>query len=336
MAIPRLAGRLTAADVGLVINTADPYSVAVGRHYIQARGLQPGQVLRLALPTRPVLTRDEFEALAAAIKRHFGPATQALALAWVAPYAVDCNSLTGALAMGYDPELCRNSCSPSRVSRYFNAATFRPHAALGWRPSMLLAAPSVESARAMIDRGVASDGTLATRDRAPVSAMLLLTDDAARRVRRALYPEPGLRAPLGVDVRVVPAGDLPAAKRVFMVSTGSVQVPAIPVPDWVPGGLGDHLTSFGGDLLGSHGQGTALEWIVSGATASHGSVSEPCNHLQKFPHPQVLLGHYVQGATALEAYWKSVAWPQQSLFIGEPMAAPFSPPLVPTLLGAPR
>ena len=71
-------------------------------------------------------------------------------------------------------------------------------------------------------------------------------------------------------------------------------------------------------------QMSVLEWIESGATASYGSVSEPCNHLQKFPHPQLLLLHYMQGSTALEAYWKSVAWPQQGVFVGEPLAAPFA------------
>jgi uncharacterized protein (TIGR03790 family) len=94
----------------------------------------------------------------------------------------------------------------------------------------------------------------------------------------------------------------------------------------VPGALADHLTSAGGALQGTHGQSTVLEWIASGATASHGTVSEPCNHLQKFPHPQLLLLHYLQGATAIEAYWKSVLWPQQSLFVGEPLAAPFARP----------
>ena len=337
MPIPRLAGRLTAADIGLVINTADAYSVAVGRHYIAARKLRPAQVLRLQLPIKTALTPEEFEVLAQKIQRHFGPATQALALAWTVPYAVDCNAITGALALGFDPELCRNSCAASRVSRYFNAPTLRPMADLGWRPAMLLAAASESAAKAMINRGVASDGSLAQRGRPPVAAMLLNTDDAARAVRRVLYPPAGLVGAVGLDVQVVPAVELAKAKRVVMVSTGSVFPPLQPAPDWVPGGLGDHLTSYGGDLLGPHGQGTALEWINSGATASHGSVTEPCNHLQKFPHPQVLLGHYVQGATAIEAYWKSVAWPQQSLFIGEPLAAPFSPQLRQErpLLGAP-
>ena len=325
--VPRLVGRLSAHDIGLVINTADAYSVAVGEHYIRRRGLAPAQVLRVKLPPGNSLTVVDFERLRDNINAHFGRTTQALALAWTAPYAVECNSITGALALGFDAELCKQSCAASKVSRYFNSPSMRPLADLGWRPSMLLAAPSVEQAKALIDRGVASDGTLARRGRPNVNAMLLQTDDAARRVRMVLYPPAGDVRGLGVTVKVVPAAELAAVPRVFMVITGSVTVNLSPPPEWLPGGLGDHLTSVGGALYGAGGQSTVLEWIASGATASHGSVSEPCNHLQKFPHPQVLLLHYVQGATAIEAYWKSVAWPQQSLFVGEPLAAPFSPPI---------
>ena len=323
----RVNGRLQAADIGLVINTADPYSVQVGDYYIQQRQLAPEQVLRLVLPVKPTLDAAEFEALRMAIGQQFGAATQALALAWTAPYAVDCSSITGALAMGLDTQFCKQTCGASRPSPYFNAASARPYDDFGWRPSMLLAAPSVEQARALIDRGVAADGSLARHDRPAASVMLLATDDAPRRVRMALYPPAGPVRGAGVDVRVQPASALVRARDVLMVITGSVQVPAQSPIDWLPGGLGDHLTSFGGALSPGHGQGTALDWIASGATASHGTVSEPCNHLQKFPHPQLLLLHYLQGSTALEAYWKSVAWPQQSLFVGEPLAAPFARPL---------
>ncbi len=320
-----VTGRLQAADIGLVINTADPYSVQVGEYYIQQRKLAPEQVLRLQLPVKPSLDAAEFETLRTAIGRRFGAATQALALAWTTPYAVDCSSITGALAMGLDTQFCKQSCGVSRPSPYFNSPSIRPYADFGWRPSMLLAAKSVEQAHALIDRGVAADSSTAWRGRSSLSVMLLSTDDAARRVRMALYPPPGLLRGPGVDVRVQPAAELAKARQVLMVITGSVQVPAEPAIDWVPGGLGDHLTSFGGDLTGAHGQGTALDWIASGATASHGSVTEPCNHLQKFPHPQLLLLHYLQGSSVIEAYWKSVAWPQQALFIGEPLAAPFAP-----------
>jgi len=324
MPIPPVRARLYAADIGLVINSADPASVQVGEYYIAVRKLAPAQVLRLELPVRPTLTREEFDRFGAAVSAHFGRSTQALALAWTAPYAVECQSITGALALGFDPELCKHSCGPSRPSRYFNSAVVRPLAELGFRPSMLLAARSVEQARALIDRGAAADGALALRGRPPVTALLLTTDDAPRRVRTPLYPPPGVLRAVGVDVRVLPAAEAARANRVVMVSTGSVKAPVDPALDWAPGGLGDHLTSYGGDLLGSHGQGTALDWVASGAVASYGTVSEPCNHVQKFPHPQVLLGHYLQGATAIEAYWKSVAWPQQGLFVGDPLAAPFA------------
>ena len=327
----RINGRLQAGDIGLVINTADPYSVQVGDYYIQKRKLAPAQVLRLQLPLKPVLDVAEFEALRMAIGQHFGAATQALALAWTAPYAVDCSSITGALAMGLDTEFCKQTCGASRPSPYFNSATARPYDDFGWRPSMLLAARTVAQAQALIDRGVAADGSLARAGRPAVSVMLLSTDDTPRRVRMALYPPAGPVRGAGVDVRLQPASGLAQARRVLMAITGSVQAPTDAPIDWVPGGLGDHLTSFGGALSPWHGQGTALDWIASGATASHGAVTEPCNHLQKFPHPQVLLLHYLQGSTALEAYWKSVAWPQQAVFVGEPLAAPFAPaaPILP-------
>jgi uncharacterized protein (TIGR03790 family) len=334
--VPAIRGRLMASQLGLVLNLEDPDSLALGAHYAAARGLTESQILRVSLPRRAVLTPAEFTGLLEAVEGHFGPQIQALALAWNQPYAVACNSLTGALALGLDEALCAQSCGRSRSSGWFNSASTRPLLVPGIRPAMLLAAPTLAEARALVDRGVAADGSLLRAstagggDRNTPPALVLLLDgpDRARQVRRALYP-PGDGGPLpwapGVVWREAPADRaLPGAERLLLAITGSLQLPLSPAPQWLPGGLGDHLTSFGGDLAGSHGQATAMAWIASGATASHGTVSEPCNHWQKFPHPQVLLGHYLQGATAIEAYWRSVAWPQQSLFIGEPLAAPFA------------
>jgi uncharacterized protein (TIGR03790 family) len=105
--------------------------------------------------------------------------------------------------------------------------------------------------------------------------------------------------------------------------TGTVNVRHLESLQFLPGALADHLTSAGGDLLGQS-QMSSLRWLEAGATASYGTVSEPCNHWQKFPNPAVLLKHYLAGDTAVEAYWKSVAWPAQGLFIGEPLAAPYA------------
>lgn len=138
------------------------------------------------------------------------------------------------------------------------------------------------------------------------------------------FPPAGPAPALGLDIHALRADTIGDAPRVVLYLAGATQIAQLDRVDWLPGALADHLTSFGGALDGHAGQMTALAWIAAGATASHGTTSEPCSHLQKFPHPQVLLLHYAQGESAIEAYWKSVAWPQQGLFIGEPLAAPFA------------
>ena len=322
--MPRVAGRLHAPDIGLVINSADPYSVAVGAYYAQRRGLKPAQVLHVELPLKARLTELEFEALNQRIQSHFGADIQALALAWVQPYAVACNSITGALALGFDAALCKRTCNPTHLSPYANSASTRPYSDLGMRLSMLLAARDIDAARELIDRGVAADDTLGWHGAPPANAYFLSTDDAARNVRQALFPPSGWLSAPNVDVHVEPIAEFHGADRVLLVQTGLARLPPLHAVHWLAGGLGDHLTSYGGQLSGTTTQSTALDWIAAGATASYGTVSEPCNHLQKFPHPQWLLLHYLQGSTAIEAYWKSVAWPQQGLFVGEPLAAPFA------------
>jgi len=322
--VPRVVGRLTAADIGLVINSADPYSVEVGEFYARARRIPAAQILRVELPVRPALTVDEYERFAKRLNAHFGVTTQALALAWVQPYAVGCNSLNGALALGYDAALCSNTCAASRPSRYFNTSTARPFTDLQLRPSMLLAAQSVAQAKALIERGVAADNTLGLRGAPPAHAYFVSTSDAVRSQRDRLFPPAGLVRGAGIDVHVERTEALENVDRVLLYMTGAIRVAKLDTIAWLPGGVGDHLTSYGGALEGVGDQMSALEWLSSGATASYGTSSEPCSHLQKFPHPQLLLQHYAQGSTVLEAYWKSVAWPQQGVFVGEPLAAPFS------------
>lgn len=318
-----MTGRLAAADLGLVINTADPDSVEIGRYYARRRGLQPWQILEVEVPVRAALTLEEFRVLDARIREHFGPRTQALALAWTKPWAVRCNSITAALALGHDDALCADSCAASKLSPYANSATSRPFSDYGVRPAMLLAAHSVAAAKAMIDRGVASDGRLGKRGAPPVNVFYVITPDKVRSVRAALFPPPG-RIGGAIDVHVERTAAIENQQRILLYVTGLERVAKLDTLRWVPGALADHLTSTGGVLDGSSGQMSALDWIESGATASYGSVSEPCSRWQKFPHPQWLLLQYAQGITAIEAYWKSVVSPQQGVFVGEPLAAPFA------------
>ncbi|WP_349677427.1 TIGR03790 family protein, partial [Aquabacterium sp. UBA2148] len=321
--VPRVWGRITAEELGVVINVDDPYSVEVGEHYIRARKISPSQVLRLRLPVRPTLDRQEFQAFRRQVDGFFGVRSQGLALAWRQPHAVECHSITGALALGFDPALCEKTCAPSKPSRYFGSSSTHPMRDFGVRLSMLLAAPDVAQAKALINRGVASDGTLGERGAQPANVHFVATSDALRSVRRQLFPPAGPVPAFGIDVHLDQTDALRHADRVLMYLTGRTHVDGLESVNFLPGALADHLTSFGGVLDKPNSQMTVMSWIQAGATASHGTVSEPCSHLQKFPHPQLLLLFYAQGASAMEAYWKSVAWPRQSLFVGEPLAAPF-------------
>ncbi|MFM2067848.1 MAG: hypothetical protein RLZZ584_2757 [Pseudomonadota bacterium] len=322
--VPRVFGRVGASDLGLVINQADPYSIEVGEYYQRVRGIPAGNVLRVSLPRRAVLDVEELEQLRTQVSRHFGRRVQGLALAWAEPYAVACQSITAAVTLGFDRQLCSRPCGKAQASPLFNSASGAPFRDHGLRPSMLLAAPDVAQARALIDRGLAADHSLGLLGSPPVHAWFMSTHDATRNVRAALFPPPGRIGRPPLQVHVAQADELHDQRGVVLVQTGLARLSGLETLHFVPGALADHLTSFGGSLADPQGQTSALAWIAAGATATYGTVSEPCNHLQKFPHPQLLLLHYMQGASALEAYWKSVAWPAQGLFIGDPLAAPFA------------
>ncbi len=276
----QIEGRLQASDLGLIINTADPYSVAVGEFYMRARRLKPDQVLRTHLPVRATLTPQEFETLQTQVVERFGATTQALVLAWRMPYAVACNSITGALALGYDPALCANTCAkPSRVSPYFGTSSLKPLQNQKMRLSMLLAARDVPAAQALIRRGVAADQTLGLRGAPSVHAYFVKTTDRARSVRAPLSPPNGELTKLGLQIHTTAvASEMQAqsnVSRVVMYQTGlrRLDSPQALNNVWVPGALADHLTSYGGQLDEASSQMSALEWIALGATASYGTVT---------------------------------------------------------------
>jgi len=68
---------------------------------------------------------------------------------------------------------------------------------------------------------------------------------------------------------------------------------------------------------------SSLRRLEAGATGSYGTVVEPCNFPQKLPIPGVVIQQYLRGEALIEFYWKSVAWPREGIFIGEPLASPY-------------
>jgi hypothetical protein len=207
--------------LGVVYNRNDPASIRIARYYAAERGVPAGNLVGLSVPVRAVIDRAELRALRLELFDQLPPNVQSLLLVWSRPYAVECMSVTTAIAAGYQAGFCEPGCGRTTLSPLFDGDGWLPADTAGWFPAMLLPIQNEMLARAVIERGVRAD------------------------------------------------------------------------------------------------------WLRYGATASYGTVSEPCNHPGKFPSPSVFLNHYLHGETLLEAYWKSVAMPGQGLFIGEPLARPY-------------
>lgn len=314
-------GPLDRRHLALVINTADPFSLAIGRRYQIARAIPAAQVIRVRFRAGgSQLEAAEFRALRREVLRRTPPHVQVYALAWAAPYRVGCQSITSAFAFGENGSPCSNTCRPTRLSAYFARGDVRrPWDALRIRPAMLLAASSVHEGLRLIDRGVAADGTAP-----PGTAYLLSTSDPARNARAAAFAQVASSAGPAFRVVVLQADALRGARDVMAYFTGLAWVPAITSNRFRPGAVADHLTSFGGQLSDSS-QMSALRWLEAGATGSYGTVVEPCNFTTKFPDPGLLLAYYRRGDTLIESYWRSVAMPDQGVFIGEPLARPWPP-----------
>jgi uncharacterized protein (TIGR03790 family) len=309
---------LQAAQLAVVVNDEEANSVAIGEYYRQARNIPPQNIVHVKIPNRPrKLSAADFAVLKKQIDDKLGPDIQAVLMVWTAPYAVECNSITSAFTLGFDAAQCDKPCGPGKDSAYFNSAVGQPQTQLSIRPSMLMPTESVAQARALIDRGVVSGFRTPT-----ASAYFLVTSDAARSSRARFFPVSTTIPAKKLTIKTSKADTLEGVSDIMFYETGLVRVDKLETLRFLPGALADHLTSTGGNLLDG-AQMSSLRWLEAGATASYGSVSEPCNYWQKFPNSMVLLKHYLAGESALEAYWKSVAWPAQGVFIGEPLAAPY-------------
>ena len=187
---------------------------------------------------------------------------------------------------------------------------------------------SVDEILAMIDRSVAADATLPTG-----TFYYMKTSDAARSSVRDPYFAQVITDLAGLGGQAVQ----PVPDAVF--PTGAMDclgiLTAWPNPDiasadiaLIPGAYCDHVTSFGA-AFDQAAQTKISAWIAKGASASHGTVEEPCPAGGKFVHPRIFV-YYFQGLTIGESIYRSLGYlPFQSLVYGDPLTRPFAqPPLV--------
>ncbi len=324
----KLSTGLTNTQMGLVVNDNDPYSVEIGKYYMEKRSIPVSNIVHVKLPVKTTLTATEFDFVKKQIDAQLPKYVQAMALAWTQPYAVECNSITSAVTLGFRADQCKSLMSILPENNpYYASKSKLPFTDYGIRPSMLLAAYDVAQGKALIDKGLSSNKTYPNG-----TSYLMNTSDAVRRIRATYFNSLLLGKVISPYVNVTKvSADYIQKPDILFYFQGLAKVPNIGGSNiYLPGAIADNLTSFGGVLDGTKGQTVILDFIKAGATGSFGTVSEPAAYLSKFPDPRIIMVKYASGETLIESYWKSVLQPYQGLFVGDPLASPWET-IVPVL-----
>lgn len=309
---------IDASNLAVIANKNDPVSVQIAEYYLRARRIPRENLAFVKLDSdKTTVKPGHFRKIKQRLDAELPSSVQSIVLTWVQPYRVGCMSITSAFAFGFDKAFCSKNCGATRSSAYFDSNSGSPYEDYKIRPTISLAAENFSQAKNLIDRGVASDSSFPAG-----TGYLVSTSDKDRNVRSTGYQYIVNTFPRLPRIKVVKADYVENRDDVLFYFTGLKFVPKINTNKFVPGAIADHLTSTGGMLTGSR-QMSALKWLEAGATGSYGTIKEPCNFRQKFPNPEVLIRRYIRGETLIEAYWKSVAWPGEGIFIGEPLASPF-------------
>ncbi len=327
--LPRTS--LQARELAVIVNDNDPVSRAVAPYYAARREIPAENIIHVAIPNDSnTISPADFAPLIADVEAALPDGIQAYALTWIKPYRVGCMSITSAFALGgYDDKYCNTSgnvCSVTEPVDYYDSDSTRPFDDHGIRPAMVLAGATETDIRALIDRGVAADNTFP-----PGTGYFVRTTDVLRSARYADFKSFVFPRRYGVNLELVyqdnsdySSSNIVENKTdVLFYFTGLATVGGIETNTYRPGAVADHLTSSGGALTATGGQMSVMRWLEAGVTGSYGTVVEPCNHLAKFPKVSTLVPNYFRGNTLLEAYWKSVQWPGEGIFVGEPLARPW-------------
>ena len=343
------AGELFAGGSGLnvvvVVNQNSTNSVQLGNYYCERRCVPPQNLLRITNWTGGNVqwTTSDFTnslvnpLLSMLSSRGLTNQIDYVVLSMDFPYRViqtgaqsGNNSTTAALFYGFKPDDLGDSCSlpaASSNSYAFSEGIFRqtPPIAAGsnsWLVTMITSS-NLAQAQAIIDCGVASDGTFPTQ-----RVWLAKTSDPARNVRYLEFDNTIFDARVTGDFSILRTNlDSPYGLTNLLGSQTGLMLFNILSNAFVPGAIADSLTSYGGTLYENDGQTTLLAFMNAGAGGSYGTVFEPCNWLQKFPSPQDYF-YQARGFSLAECYYMSLANPYQGLIVGEPLAAPFSRPPV--------
>ena len=221
------------------------------------------------------------------------------------PYRVGCMSLTSALAFGFDERFCSRQCGRTAASPYFNAAGSYHDDGARLRPAMMLAGHDEAAVRSLIDRGVAADSSFPAAT--PVDEHQRSGTQCPRGPFRADGQGTGGRIPdrgagrrhnrgAGGCAVFLHGSRQRSGHRDAALRAGRPCRPSDLVRRAADGLQPDECAALAG------GGGDSELWYGHRAP-------QPSSEI---PLPAVAMFFYAGGATAIEAYWKSVAWPEKA------------------------
>jgi uncharacterized protein (TIGR03790 family) len=335
-------------NVVVIVNQNSTNSVQLGNYYCERRGVPPQNLLRINwIGGNISWNRSNFETnllnplVAMLAGRSLTNQVDNVVLSMDIPFSVSAtngyNSTTAALFYGFKTDDCTTNCPegvpgcnlPAASSNSYAASEgiFRqtPPIAAGsnsWLVTMITSS-NLAQAKAIIDHGVASDGTFPTQ-----TVWLAKSDDYFRNIRYLEFDNTIFDARVAGDFSILRTNlDSPyGLTNLSGYLTGLYQF-TISSNAFVPGAIADSLTSYAGVIFGINDQTTLLLFLNAGASGSYGTVTEPCNYLEKFPPPQDYF-YQARGFSLAECYYMSLVNPYQGLMVGETLAAPFARPPV--------
>ena len=346
------AGGLFAGGSGLnvvvVVNQNSTNSVQLGNYYCEKRSVPPQNLLRINWTGDNInWNRSNFETnllgplVAMLASRGLTNQVDYIVLSMDIPYRVTAtnganygdNGTTSALFYGFKTNDC-SACSypgctlPNYTSNSYVASEgiFRQTPPVSASSNswlvMMITSTSLASAMALVDCGVASDYT------APTQTVMLAKSptDRLRWIRLYVFDNALINVRLRGNVSIARTNaDTPLGMGTLLGYEGGDEVVSLAPGIFTPGGMADNLTSYSGYLFENSGQTGAMDFLNAGATASYGTVVEPCAYLAKFPNAQNYF-YQARGFSMAECYYMSVTNPYQGVFVGEPLTAPFAAP----------
>ena len=320
-------------NVVVVVNQNSTNSCELGNYFCERRQVPPDNLLRInwsggnitwsSTDFQSVLLTPLLDMLAARqLTTQIDYVVLSMDIPFQTVYGTKVNSTTSALFYGLqdDTGTCWMNVTNSYCASEQVFACAKPASAPGYSfLTVMITADTLAQAKAMVDQGVASDGSFPTQ-----AVVLAKSSDPARNVRYRAFDNAIFNTLLRGNYAMVRTNsDSPAGLSGLLGYETGLAGYTVSPNTFVPGAMADSLTSYGGIIFGPSPQTSLLAFIAAGAAGSYGTVTEPGSGTQKFPDPQNYF-YQARGFSLAECYYQSVYAPYQGLVVGEPLAAPFA------------